>query len=68
LLVAAFHTKPTSNLSVDTVVVGKAAVDASNDAPQVIALAAVPTLEIVVVVVFGRDVIAAMTAFAVVDC
>lgn len=43
LLVAAFHIKPTSKRCVVTVVVGKATGPASNEAPQVIALAAVPT-------------------------
>jgi hypothetical protein len=46
LLVAAFHIKPTSNLFVLTVVVGNAIVEASKEAPQVIALAAVPVIEI----------------------
>lgn len=46
LLVATFHTNPTSNRLVDTVVVGSATVDASNEAPHVIAIAVVPVTEI----------------------
>ena len=46
LEVATFHTKPTSNRAVVTVVVGSATVLASNEAPQVIALAAVPVIAI----------------------
>jgi hypothetical protein len=41
-----FQIKPTSNLLVETVVVGSATVDASKDAPQVIAMAAVPVIAI----------------------
>jgi hypothetical protein len=44
LLVAEFQVKPTDNVAVVTVVVGRATVDASNEAPQVIALAAVPVI------------------------
>lgn len=44
LVVAVFHTNPTSKRFVDTVVVGKVAVDDSKEAPHVIALAAVPTI------------------------
>ena len=44
--VTEFQTKPTSSRAVVTVVVGKAIVLASNDAPQVIALAAVPVMAI----------------------
>ena len=41
-----FHTKPTSSLAVVTVVVGKATVEDSKLAPQVIARAAVPVIAI----------------------
>jgi hypothetical protein len=44
--VTVFHTKATSNLAVVTVVVGSATAPASNDVPQVIALAAVPVIAI----------------------
>lgn len=44
--VAAFQTNPTSRRLVDTVVVGRATVEASKDEPHVIALAAVPTIYI----------------------
>jgi hypothetical protein len=37
---------PTSNRFVETVVVGRATVEASKEAPQVIALAAVPVMAI----------------------
>jgi hypothetical protein len=43
---ATFHTKPTSRRVVVTVVVGNAIVDAVNFAPQVIAIAVVPVIEI----------------------
>lgn len=43
---AAFQTKPTSKRLVDTVVVGKATVDASKLEPHVIARAAVPVIAI----------------------
>lgn len=46
VVVATFHTKPTSSLSVVTVVVGRAIVEAENEAPQVIAIAPVPVIEI----------------------
>lgn len=46
LLVTVFHTKPTSNLAVVTVVVGRATVEASKEAPHVMALAAVPVIAI----------------------
>jgi hypothetical protein len=45
LLVATFQTKPTSRRVVVTVVVGKAVVDASNDAPHVMPTDAVPVIE-----------------------
>ena len=44
--VAAFHINPTSSLLVDTVVVGSITVELSNEAPQVIAIAVVPVIEI----------------------
>lgn len=47
LLVVVFHIKPTSSLSVDTVVVGSATVLASKLAHHVIALAHVPVIEII---------------------
>lgn len=46
LLVAEFHLKPTSNLLVETVVVGNAILEDSKDVPHVIALAAVPVIAI----------------------
>ena len=39
--------KPTLNIAVVTVVVGSATVEASKEAPQVIALAAVPVISII---------------------
>jgi hypothetical protein len=44
--VTVFHTNPTSNLAVDTVVDGSETVEASNEDPHVIARAAVPVIAI----------------------
>jgi hypothetical protein len=46
LLVATFHTKPISSLLVVTVVEGSVAVELSKEAPQVMAMAVVPVIEI----------------------
>ena len=46
MVVATFQTNPTSSRAVVTVVVGKATVEAENDAPQVMAMAPVPVIAI----------------------